>query len=131
MHAANRANNLRSANRIGSGQRLKIPLRGATVRASTPIATGTQPATLTHNVRRGESLWKLASRYGTTVDRIKRDNGLRSDRLSAYQQWPETLEDALTEETRLGLEVIRSGETREGATRFASGAGRHGDFEKI
>ena len=56
---------------------------------------------------------------------------LRSDRLSAYQQWPETLEDALTEETRLGLEVIRSGETREGATRFASGAGRHGDFEKI
>jgi enoyl-CoA hydratase len=56
---------------------------------------------------------------------------LRSDRLSAYQQWPETLEDALTEETRLGLEVIRSGETRQGATRFASGAGRHGDFEKI
>lgn len=56
---------------------------------------------------------------------------LRSDRLSAYQQWPETLNDALREETRLGLEVIRSGETREGAARFAGGAGRHGDFAEI
>jgi enoyl-CoA hydratase len=56
---------------------------------------------------------------------------LRSDRLSAYQQWPETLDDALREETRLGLAVIRSGETREGASRFAAGAGRHGDFKKI
>jgi enoyl-CoA hydratase len=41
------------------------------------------------------------------------------------------LQQALQEETRLGLEVIRSGETREGASRFASGAGRHGDFNKI
>ena len=37
-------------------------------------------------MRRGESLWKLASRYGTTVDRIKRDNGLRSDRLYVNQR---------------------------------------------
>ena len=81
-----RANNLRSRNRIRTGQRLKIPVRGATVRASTPIATGSQPATLTHRVRRGDSLWKLASRYGTTVDRIKRDNGLRSDRLHVGQR---------------------------------------------
>jgi len=39
------------------------------------------------------------------------------------------LVDALRDETRLGLEVIRSGETVEGATRFAQGAGRHGAFE--
>ncbi len=56
---------------------------------------------------------------------------LRSDRLSAYRQWSHPLQDALQEETRLGLEVIRSGETREGAARFASGAGRHGDFGEI
>jgi len=30
----------------------------------------------------------------------------------------------------LGIEVIRSGETQEGATRFAKGAGRHGAFEE-
>jgi enoyl-CoA hydratase len=53
---------------------------------------------------------------------------LRSDRLSSYRQWELSLEDALLLETRLGNEVIRSGETREGATRFARGAGRHGSF---
>ena len=54
---------------------------------------------------------------------------LRSDRLSSYRQWDLPLHDALVEETRLGLEVVRSGETREGASRFASGAGRHGSFD--
>ena len=54
---------------------------------------------------------------------------LRSDRRSSYQQWNLSLEDALRHETRLGLEVIRSGESREGATRFAAGAGRHGKPE--
>ena len=53
---------------------------------------------------------------------------LRSDRLSSYRQWELGLADALRLETELGLEVIRSGETREGATRFAKGAGRHGSF---
>jgi enoyl-CoA hydratase len=56
---------------------------------------------------------------------------LRSDRLSSYRQWSLDLEAALAEETRLGLEVIRSGETREGAHRFAAGKGRHGDFGNI
>ena len=32
-------------------------------------------------------------------------------------------------ETRRGLDVIASGETGEGAARFAGGAGRHGRFE--
>jgi enoyl-CoA hydratase len=54
---------------------------------------------------------------------------LRSDRRSSYQQWNLGLDDALREETRLGLEVIQSGETVEGALRFARGAGRHGTFE--
>jgi enoyl-CoA hydratase len=54
---------------------------------------------------------------------------LRSDRLSALRQWNLSLEDALAHETRLGLEVIGSGETLAGARRFAEGAGRHGSFE--
>jgi enoyl-CoA hydratase len=56
---------------------------------------------------------------------------MRRDRQSAYEQWPLPLHDALLNETRLGLEVVRSGETREGASRFTAGAGRHGDFEDI
>jgi enoyl-CoA hydratase len=54
---------------------------------------------------------------------------LRSDRLASYRQWDLTLEAALREEARRGLEVIASGETLEGAQRFAGGAGRHGRFE--
>ncbi len=54
---------------------------------------------------------------------------MRGDRMSAYRQWNLDLSDALAEETRIGLEVIRSGETGEGAKRFADGAGRHGQFE--
>ncbi len=56
---------------------------------------------------------------------------LRNDRRSSYEQWGAPLDAALANETRLGLEVIRSGETREGATRFARGAGRQGSFENL
>ena len=54
---------------------------------------------------------------------------MRADRSSAYEQWGLDLAQALRNETRIGLEVIRSGETAEGAQRFAKGAGRHGTFE--
>jgi enoyl-CoA hydratase/carnithine racemase len=54
---------------------------------------------------------------------------LRSDRLSSYRQWELGLEEALRLETRLGLETVASGETLEGARRFAGGAGRHGAFD--
>lgn len=53
---------------------------------------------------------------------------MRSDRLSAYEQWSLDLGGALANEFRRGREVIESGETREGAARFAAGAGRHGSF---
>jgi enoyl-CoA hydratase len=53
---------------------------------------------------------------------------MRSDRLSALEQWDLDFDDAMANETRRGLEVINSGETREGAARFAAGEGRHGAF---
>jgi enoyl-CoA hydratase len=53
---------------------------------------------------------------------------LRGDRRSSYDQWSMGLEEALVHETRIGLEVIRSGETLAGAKRFSGGAGRHGEF---
>jgi enoyl-CoA hydratase len=54
---------------------------------------------------------------------------MKSDRLSAYEQMGQTLETALANEFRHGLAVIQSGESREGASRFASGSGRHGKFD--
>jgi enoyl-CoA hydratase len=53
---------------------------------------------------------------------------LREDRLSSYEQWSMPLEEALLNEYEHGFTVIESGETREGATRFKEGAGRHGQF---
>ena len=50
-----------------------------------------------------------------------------SDRRSAIAQWGRTLDEALQQETLLGREVIKSGETVAGATRFNAGAGRHGE----
>lgn len=56
--------------------------------------------------------------------------GLRNDRISVYQQWSLSWDEARRNELRLGLEVLASGESVAGASRFASGAGRHGDFHK-
>ncbi|MEM0984712.1 MAG: crotonase/enoyl-CoA hydratase family protein [Pseudomonadota bacterium] len=53
---------------------------------------------------------------------------MRSDRLSALEQWSLPEGEALRMETQRGREVIRSGETRDGATAFTKGKGRHGVF---
>ncbi|MGA7329305.1 MAG: crotonase/enoyl-CoA hydratase family protein [Rhodomicrobium sp.] len=53
---------------------------------------------------------------------------LKSDRLSAYEQWDLPLRDALMNELQRGYATIESGETAAGAARFAQGAGRHGAF---
>jgi enoyl-CoA hydratase len=53
---------------------------------------------------------------------------LRSDRRSARDQWDLPHAQAMEHETVLGRAVIASGETREGAGRFAAGEGRHGAF---
>lgn len=53
---------------------------------------------------------------------------VRSDRMSAYEAWTLPLADALGNEYRHGIATINSGETREGAARFAAGDGRHGKF---
>ena len=58
-------------------------------------------------------------------------NCLRSDRLSACEQWGLSLDEALHKEFVRGMQVIDSQETVVGASRFAAGRGRHGDFEEI
>ncbi|WOE73760.1 crotonase/enoyl-CoA hydratase family protein [Alterisphingorhabdus coralli] len=53
---------------------------------------------------------------------------MRNDRLSMFEQWDMREEEALKNEIRRGLETIESGETLSGATAFAGGKGRHGEF---
>ncbi|WP_417609312.1 crotonase/enoyl-CoA hydratase family protein [Parasphingorhabdus sp.] len=54
---------------------------------------------------------------------------LRSDRRSMLDQWDLSEADAIRHEIQLGLKTIKSGETRDGATEFAKGRGRHGEFD--
>jgi enoyl-CoA hydratase len=51
-----------------------------------------------------------------------------SDRRSAYESTALDVDAALAREFELGKATIDSGETLEGAARFAAGAGRHGRF---
>ena len=59
------------------------------------------------------------------LDRLRE---LPEVRLSAYEQWSLSYEDALRNDLWRGREVISSGETLEGVTKFADGQGRHGAF---
>jgi membrane-bound lytic murein transglycosylase D len=89
-----RLNRLRNPNRLSPGQRLNVPDRGGATRSAHASSSGSSGASraaiapgdsVRHRVRSGESLWLLASRYGTTVDQIRRDNGLSSSRLRPGQ----------------------------------------------
>ena len=53
---------------------------------------------------------------------------MRSDRLSAIGQWSLDWDQATAAEIALGMAVLRSGASREGAARFAAGEGRGGKF---
>jgi len=54
---------------------------------------------------------------------------MRGDRMSAYEQWELSLEEALANEFRHGRKSLAE-EALEGAVKFAHGAGRHGSFEE-
>lgn len=53
-------------------------------------------------------------------------SALRSDRLSSYEQWSMTLDDALRNEFDHGMATVRTGEMRGGLDHFASGDWRSG-----
>ncbi len=79
-----RANGLRSASRIRAGQRLKIPMRGHVIVASNK-AYSQKGSTVQYQVKRGDSLWRIAKRFNTTVPEIKALNGIYSDVLQSGQ----------------------------------------------
>ncbi len=75
---------LRAANNLSSivlqvGQILTIPADTETL-----LATTSAPA-LTHRVRRGDSLWEIATMYRTSISRIVALNGLSGDTLQIGQ----------------------------------------------
>lgn len=107
---------------IGQSRALDMILTGRPVPGEEALAMGlanrlTEPGGALQGAR------ELASQLAAFPQ-----NCLRSDRRSVYGQWDASLDEALEQERRLGVETIRSGETAAGAARFAAGEGRHGRF---
>jgi enoyl-CoA hydratase len=80
-------------------------------------------------VARGEAL-SAAITLANDLAQVPQQ-GLRSDRLSSYEQWSLPLEEALRCEARHGLKVLHSGSALAGALRFVEGHGRHGSISDL
>lgn len=108
---------------VGHGAALDMILTGRPVDAHEALRMGLANRV----VSRGEALATavaLGKKLACFPQRC-----LRGDRMSALEQWGMHEAEALRNEARHGLTVIASGEASSGATRFARGAGRHGEFE--
>jgi membrane-bound lytic murein transglycosylase D len=81
-------NNITRQSFIRVGQRLRIPTRGTQVLYAGPSTTDDldQSKRIIHRVKRGDSLWLLASRYGANTREIMRLNNLNTSRLHIGQR---------------------------------------------
>jgi len=78
IEALRAANNLRSI-MLQPGQELIIPADADTLLAMTSAPE------LTHRVRRGDTLWDIATLYRTSISKLRAMNGLTSDSLQVGQ----------------------------------------------
>lgn len=108
---------------IGLSHALDMILTGRPVGAEEALRMGLANRVVKKGTARAE-----AERLAEEISRFPQ-NCLRSDRMSAYQQFDLPFQQAMKNEFELGLKTVQSGETLEGATRFAHGAGRHGSFD--
>jgi enoyl-CoA hydratase len=105
---------------VGAGRALDMVLTGRPVRAQEALEWGLANRVVPLGRAREE-----AEALAAEMARLPQQC-LRSDRRSAIEQWALPLDAALSNEFELGRATIASGETFEGAARFAGGAGRHG-----
>lgn len=80
-------NNLKSSS-LAIGQVLKIPGSAS----SSPSSSAVKTTTITHTVKSGEYLGKIASRYKVSVADIKRENRLKSETVRVGQKLRITVE---------------------------------------
>ena len=110
---------------IGHSRAMDLILTGRPVEAAEALQMG-----LANRVVADGQALSAALELAQQLSRFPQ-NCLRSDRLSAYEQWGMSLDAALANEFERGVQVIDSRETVTGASRFAAGKGRHGDFDNI
>ncbi len=109
---------------IGQSRALDMILTGRPVEADEAISFGLANRLVPLGQARAE-----AERLAAELARFPQVC-LRADRASAYAQWGEDIATALNREGREGERPLRE-QAREGASRFAAGAGRGGDFKNI
>jgi enoyl-CoA hydratase len=105
---------------IGHGRAADLILTGRAVQADEALEIGL----VNRLVEPGTALTDALALARRLADLQQR--ALRADRQSLLRQWSLSLDEAMTEEFRGGMEVIASGESQAGARRFAEGSGRHG-----
>jgi len=110
---------------IGMSRAMDLILTGRPVEADEAFQIGLANRVVDDGIALEEAK-KLALQIAAFPQRC-----MRNDRMSAYEQWNLSLADALSNEFEKGMETINSNETFIGASRFASGKGRHGNFEDI
>jgi enoyl-CoA hydratase len=103
---------------IGLSRALDLILTGRAVAADEALAMGL----VNRVVPRGEA--RVAAEALAHELAALPQGAMRADRMSAYLQHDLDLEAALAQELQLGARAL--GEAVQGASRFASGAGRHG-----
>ncbi len=108
---------------IGMSRALDMILTGRPVEAEEALSIGLANRVVENGSSREEAE-KLAARLAEFPQIC-----LRSDREAVFRGFGMELRDGLKVEFDLGLQVIKSGETKEGAARFGRGAGRHGSFD--
>ena len=106
------ANNMRRTF-IRAGQRLKIPQRGYMTSTRATPQPEPQPASGIHHVRKGDSLWNIAKRYGTTVENIKAANHMRSNTLVIGQALniPGFKPEPLPDTAQLSTYAVQNGDS--------------------